>query len=443
MIRRLIDFANQHRLFSQGDRILAAVSGGADSMVMLHLLYEAGVLGGVAHINYRLRGNDSELDEYLVQKVSARLNVPFFLNRLEQGWENGRRESLQMAARELRYKWFEELLEKNKFSVVATAHHLDDQAENILLQVSKGMNFTGFLGIPEKNERIIRPMLFTDRREILNYANANGVEWREDRSNKSDDYQRNFIRNKIIPLLRDINPSFSDSIDQGKWKASGVFELYKNQLAEIRKKLVSTEPDGGIRISLLPIKNFRFRGSVLYHLISEYGFNPVVCSAVADGPELQSGTEFFSATHRLVVDRGQIFLTLRNNDDSGDFPVQISGVGCFTAGNHQLNFSEIAHLSPLAADASVAVLDASKLQFPLEWRKWQPGDSFVPLGMTGHKKVSDLLIDEKIPVSKKDQVTVLLSGNSIVWVVGLRISQEFCLNDATTHAWRIEYASIL
>lgn len=443
MVQRLIDFASHHSLFHKGDRILAAVSGGLDSMVMLHLLYEAGVLGGVAHINYRLRGNDSELDQRLVQEVAVRLNIPFFLNRLEQGWENNRCDSLQMAAREIRYKWFAELLEKNPFSFVATAHHLDDQAENILMQVSKGMNFTGFLGIPEKNDRVIRPMLFTGRLEILNYAKANGVEWREDRSNESDNYQRNFIRNKIIPLLKEINPSFSDSVDQGKWKASGVFELFKTHLAELRQKSISIEADGSIRVSLNPIKGFRFQGSVLYHLISGYGFNPGICSAVADEPRPQPGTEFYSPTHRLVVDREQIFLTLRTDDTLNGFPVSITGAGIFKVGGHQIGFSESIPVWPIITEDSVAILDTDKLKFPLEWRKWQSGDSFVPLGMTGHKKVSDLLIDEKIPVSKKDQVTVLISGNSIAWVVGLRISQEFCLDASTIKAWRIEYAGIL
>lgn len=443
LFSQFLDFNRRLKLFSQGDRVLAAVSGGADSMVMLHLLKEAGVLGGVAHINYRLRGDDSELDEQLVEQTAAEMKVPFFIRRQERGWEEACQDSLQMEARKIRYNWFAELLDEHLFNFVATAHHLDDQAENILLQVSKGMNFTGFMGIAEKHGRVIRPMLFALRQEILNHAIKNGVHWREDQSNQTDDYQRNFIRNNIVPLLKQINPSFSESVEYGKWKASGIFELFQNQVLQLREKLLVPESDGSVRISLDALRKYRFQGSVLYHLIEQYGFHPRVCASIEEGSPLQSGTEFVSPSHRLIVDRGQIFLTPRVTASSNGFPVTITTPGSYAAGNQNIHLMEAAPVIPSGKLNAIAVFDGDMLQFPLEWRRWQPGDSFIPLGMSGHKKVSDFLIDEKVPVPQKEQVTVLVCGDKIAWVVGMRISQEFCLKDASMRAWRLEYVGNL
>lgn len=436
---RFQEFASSHQLFRKGDRILAAVSGGVDSMVMLHLLKEAGVLAGVAHVNYALRGSDSDKDMELVEETAKKFSVPFHLLKLDPGWEKNRTDSIQMDARAIRYKWFNEILDHQGLDNCATAHHMDDQAETILLQVIKGMPFTGFMGIAEQHDRVIRPLLFASRLEIEEFAREHQVTWREDVSNETDAYQRNIIRHHIMPVVKQVNPSFINSIEAGKIKASGAFELFRRQLELLRKEFLLEHEDNSFRIPLVPLRAYKFPGSVLFHLIEDFGFHISICTTIFQSPAPQSGTAFMSATHQLVIDRDQIFIFPKSKHVNQPLSVLIHGSGTYSGGAKQMTLTACDPVLPVHSSEKVAFLDADALQFPLEWRGWQAGDEFIPLGMTGHKKVSDLLIDEKIPVFEKKQVTVLVSDNRIVWVVGIRISQEFCLRPKTKRAWKLEY----
>ena len=446
---RFRQYAAQQKLFQNGDRILAAVSGGLDSMVLMHLLHQEGLLAAVAHVNYCLRGVDSDGDQHLVEVECARLGVPCFTKKMEEGWlhdhfENlsGKGNSLQMAARNIRYGWFQELLVNRRLAVVATAHHLDDQAETVLMNTIKGMPFTGFLGIHVKNGSVIRPLMFATREQIRLYAEDSGLKWREDSSNSSMDYQRNLIRHKVIPALKEINPSFPVSMELGKFKNAGIYELFQIERDRLKKELVRVHTDGQMTISKMELNKFRNPGAVLFHLIEDLGFPMDTCLQVGSEPEIQSGKYFLSTTHRLVVDRNEIILAPKSTKEASDFPVMITAPGLTQADGCALLIEESSCQIPEVSDVHLAVLDADKLVFPLEWRHWEPGDYVTPLGMSGRKKISDLLVDTKTPIPVKENVTVLLSGGKIAWVPGIRISNEFRLTDKSVRAYRLEYRKV-
>lgn len=446
---RFRQYATQQKLFQNGDRVLAAVSGGVDSMVLLHLLHQEGLLAAVAHVNYSLRGAESSDDQHLVETECARLGVPCFTKRMEEGWlhdrfENlsGKGDSLQMAARNIRYEWFQKLLVNQRLDVVATAHHLDDQAETVFMNTIKGMPFTGFLGIPVKNGSVIRPLMFATREQIRHFAETSDLTWREDSSNFSTDYQRNLIRHKVIPTLKEINPSFPESMEVGKFKNAGIYELFQIERDRLKKELVRVNADGLLTISKLELNKFRNPGSVLFHLIEDLGFSVDTCLHVSLEPGDQSGKFFLSNTHRLVVDRYEIILTPKSTRGASDFPVVITASGFTQAEGHSLRIEESPCQIPEGSDVNLAVLDADKLVFPLEWRRWEAGDYFTPLGMSGRKKISDLLVDRKTPIPVKENVTVLLSGGKIAWVPGIQISNEFRLTDESVRAYRLEYRKL-
>ena len=446
---RFRQYAAQQKLFQNGYRVLAAVSGGVDSMVLLHLLHQEGILAAVAHVNYSLRGAESSDDQQLVEAECARLGVPCFTKRMEEGWlhdhfENlgGQGDSLQMAARNIRYQWFQELLVNQRLDVVATAHHLDDQAEMVFMNTIKGMSFTGFLGIPVKNGSVIRPLLFATREQIRHFAETSGLKWREDSSNFSTDYQRNLIRHKVIPALKEINPSFPESMELGKVKNAGIYELFQIERDRLKKEMVRVNEDGQLTISKMELNKFRNPGAVLFHLIEDLGFSVNTCLQVSLEPGDQSGKHFLSKTHRLVVDRHEIILTLKSTRASSDFPLMITTPGFTQADGYSLHIEESLCRIPEFPNVNLAVLDADKLAFPLEWRRWESGDYFTPLGMSGRKKISDMLVDMKTPVPVKENVTVLLSGGKIAWVPGIRISNEFRLTDESVRAYRLEYGKL-
>lgn len=434
---RFYKFTVKQKLFKAGDRVLAAVSGGLDSMVLMHLLHKAGVLAGVAHVNYRLRGEDSELDQGFVEEISKSFGIPFFVKVLPSDWKNNLSGSLQMEAREIRYDWFEQLKANYNFNSIATAHHLDDQAETVILQITKGLNFTGFFGIQVRSGNVIRPLLFSDRNDLLTFAKDSGIAWREDQSNKSNDYQRNLIRNKVLPVLKEINPSVTDSLEIGKFKSLGIYELFQQKLNEIKNELVVENFNGTWSILRERIASFKNPSSVLYHLIENFGFHYSICDQVIN-PNIQSGKAFYSDEFILLVDRKYFFISKRSTRSNHGFQL-ISGYGKIEMGNQELHLFECDCGKPKKSLSNEIIIDLDKINFPLIWRFWQPGDAFIPLGMRSHKKISDLLIDEKYSILQKDQVTVLVSGDKIVWVVGVRLSEEFKITPDSSRAVCIRY----
>ncbi len=407
-----------------GANILAAISGGLDSVVLLHLLHLRGAKTGVAHCNFGLRGHESDGDEEFVRKLAKRYNFPFYRTgfcTLQHAEENGI--STQMAARELRYTWFEEIRRQHQFDFIATAHHLNDSLETVLLNLLRGTGPAGLRGIAEEAGNIIRPLINTSREEITEFARHHNLTWREDSSNQSDYYKRNFLRQHIIPQLQQLNPNLLQTMSQTMQRMTDATELIRDKAAEVKKQAVTDlNKQVWIKTGLLPKKGLPL---LLHELIKKYGFSYLQATEISKNLNAHSGKQHLSPTHRLLIDRQQLIISpLAEPDQNPEYKIEKLTTE-LDLGDHKLLFGHfyVDDFAPKKS-ADVAALDADKLNFPLRLRKWQPGDKFRPLGMRGQKKVSDFLIDQKVPVTEKEHVYVLVSGSEIVWLVGYRIGDR-------------------
>ena len=429
MLEQFLIHINQNDLCERSDTVLLAVSGGVDSMAMLYLFREAGFQVGVAHCNFQLRGKESEADEEFVSLVCKELDVPFYSRRFETeayAWENTL--SIQMAARELRYAWFEELLIKNGYRCLATGHHFDDSIETILLNLTRGSATDGLAGIPLKNGNVIRPLLFATRKQIEKYAVAKGIVWREDLSNMTDDYQRNFIRHQVVPKLKELNPSLEVTWQSGIEKIYGDLALLHHAFADWKKQFI-TESVEKITIQKDAFLSFPRGGSLLWRYIKNFGFNFEQSKEIITSLYGQPGKRFFSPTHLLVVDRDLLIIsTVQHNWNEVVIDKRQS---LFQLGPWKLSL-ELSHGLPEIFIENEAYIDESQLTFPLRWRKWKAGDVFIPLGMEHKKKLSDFFIDKKVSVADKELVTVLESEGKIAWVAGHRIDDRFKVTSKTT-----------
>jgi tRNA(Ile)-lysidine synthase len=433
-------FISEKKLFLPEDRVLAAVSGGVDSMVMAELLHLARFNVTVAHVNFGLRGFDSDEDEALVAQWCMERNITFLSRKLPpQSYQREHKTSIQIAARVLRYDWFSTLADQHQFSSILTAHHLDDQVETVLMQLLNGQLVTGVMGIPLVNELVKRPMMFADRNQIMEFALAQNIKWRDDASNNTDAYLRNKIRHHVIPQLKEINPGLTETIEKGVWKARGAFELYRTGLAVTNEKLFF-EDTGLTKISKNELVKFKTPDAVLFHLLHSYGFTVDVCRQLTSESLDHIGSVFHSDGFELSVDREFLFVRPLGSAEKHQ-PVPVSGEGEFILLNQRLTCRF--NLPSIDVDPNCACLDSAKLEFPLTWRLWLPGDEFMPLGMQHQKKLSDFLVDEKIPIAVKTGVSVLLSGGRIAWVVGYRISDEFKVSPETERIFRIQKTQIL
>jgi len=418
------DYIQRHDLAGVGDRVLLAVSGGVDSMVLLSLFREAGFTVGVAHGNFHLRGRESDGDESFVSEYCARHGVPFFCKRFEtKNYAERHGISVQMAARELRYRWFDELLEDGHYHWLATAHHLNDNVETVLLRWSHGSGIDQLTGIPRKNGRVIRPLLFATREDIVTYARDTGIAWREDSSNLATHYQRNFIRHEVIPRLKEINPSLEQTFGLSLEKLQGAADLMHRGLEQLRDSMTIREGKS-VRIDknlllLLPHPAF-----VCYEWFKDLGFEFDRCKQmIASAKSGEIGTRFFSLSHVAVVDREQIIVSHRNTEEYHDVLVE-EWQDKVALGPWIMHF-RVERGNTISEAANLATVDSTNIRFPLLWRRWKAGDKFKPLGMSQTKKVSDFLIDVQVPLTEKERVTVVLSGEDIVWVAGYRIDERY------------------
>ena len=428
MIDQLKRFVLQKNLLARHDRVLIAVSGGLDSMVLLHLMKQMEVEIAVAHCNFQLRGDDSDGDEEFVRSHCERNQIPFLCKRFDTNiYATENKLSIQMAARELRYAWFEELIEGKGFTKLATAHHFNDSIETMMLNWVRGAGIEGLRGILHTRNYIIRPLLFATREEINSYAANHQITWREDISNQTDDYQRNFIRHQVVPQLKRINVSLETTVRQSLVKVDDEWAFYVKSVEDWQKKF-KKEEGSVIKVSKEGFSHPAHGASLLWHSVKSLGFTYDQCVEACEIKDGQVGKQFVSGTHKLVVDRDYFISTPLENHWS-DTAIQL-GQSKADLGPWRLDIREATEIKP-SDDPLTAVLDLEKLSFPLTWRKWRAGDHFYPLGMAHRKKISDFLIDRKISVGEKDAVTVLESTGEIVWVVGHRIDNRFRLTSST------------
>jgi tRNA(Ile)-lysidine synthase len=439
VLEQFLNHIERFKLCTPSDSILLAVSGGVDSMTMLYLFRAAGFNVAVAHCNFQLRGKESEEDEKFVQEVSKELGVQVFVRRFETesfAWERGL--SIQMAARDLRYAWFEELLKVHSFQWLATGHHFDDTMETILLNLTKGSSTDGLGGIPVKNGNIIRPLLFATRAQVEKFASENGIAWREDQSNLTDDYQRNFVRHQIIPRLKELNPSLEATWQLGIEKIQGDLDLLHHAFNDWKNKHVA-ETNDRTTIQKKAFEELAVPAAVLWRFIKIYAFNFEQAREIIHAIKGQPGKRFLSHTHLLVVDRDVLIIT--------PHPQEFNAVNIgqdhrqANLGPWKLHLSNGIAQAPSAGKMEAA-LDADELTYPLVWRQWKNGDSFQPLGMNHRKKISDFLVDNKLSLADKKAITVLESDGRIAYVVGWRIDDRFKITPQTKRVLNIRVEKV-
>lgn len=412
MQKDFVQFIEKHNLCAPGQPVFVAVSGGIDSMVLLHLFRSAGYSVTAVHVNFKLRGEESDEDEVFVKNRCGHWGIPFLAKAVEtKNYATNNGVSIQMAARDLRYEWFHELLRSRDGSVLATAHHVNDSGETMLLNIVRGTGLDGLTGIPVMNEGIIRPLAFASRDDINKYAADNEITWREDESNLDDHYQRNFVRHRVMSLLKEINPSLDNTLSKNFSRLGAERELMERSVAQLKGDFL-LDKEHNIRISKKALQGFIHKSGVLLRMIEQFGFNFSTADSIVAAMDGQPGKMFYSGTHALVVDRDDLIISAS----------QIPEVDFTTYETTDTGYSN---------DPDVAHLDADKVIHPLEMRRWKEGDSFQPLGMKGTKKVSDFLIDEKISVIDKQNVFVLTSNNQIAWLVGHRIDERFKITSQT------------
>lgn len=428
MIRRFKQFVTDNCLFNKNHSLLATVSGGVDSCVMLHLLALCHFKVTIAHCNFKLRGADSDGDEQFVRHLAAKYNMPFYSISFDtHNYATEHKLSIEMAARELRYNWFNQLVGELKIDFILTAHHLNDNIETMLLNLCRGTGINGITGIATINGNIVRPLLFATRAEIEEYAMLNKLEFRTDITNLSDEYQRNIIRHQIVPVLKQINPSFEERMGKNLKQINQAANIY-NWYVTNAKTAITKQCGEQFIIDSKALLKQPFSTTILFECINNFGFNTTQAEAIMPIIGQKSGNVFFSATHKLLIDRNQIIIKPNN-------PKACVNMVCNNLSSlSQLGFS--VQIVPIAnfklnKNKNVACFDFDKLTLPITIRNWQHGDYFFPLGMNRAKKLSDFFIDNKINLFDKEETLVLVSENKIAWVVGFRPDNRFKVDSTT------------
>jgi len=434
-------YIRDEKLFAETDKLVLAVSGGADSMVLLKLFQQCNYEFCVAHCNFKLRGAESDGEEVFIRDYCGEHGIELFVKQFDTR-EYAQLEgiSIEMAARELRYGWFEELRQHLNYDYLVTAHHRDDLIETMLINLSRGTGIRGLSGIQAKNGFVVRPMLFAAREEILAYAEENKLPYKHDSSNDELIYQRNIIRHQVIPLFESINPAFRKNAAKTASILKETTAVYQQRLNEIRADL-KVEGEGICRLNIERLKTLQPQRTMLFELLHPYGFNAEQIQEIADSLDGEAGKSFFSKTHRLVKDRSELLITELETAAAQRYYIEED---CEAISEPvSLRFETIAK-SPafrFSTNPMVADLDCSKLQFPLILKKWEQGEYFVPLGMSGMKKLSDFFIDEKMSIPEKESAWILYSGKKVVWVLGRRIDDRFKITRDTKEVLRISIHS--
>lgn len=417
--------------FLENSRFFVAVSGGIDSMVLVHLFQHFKFEFGLLHCNFKLRGEESEADMRFIHDYANENNLNLkigFFETAKIAFEM--KTSIQVAARELRYSWFYEQMEENNAFFVATAHHADDNLETFIINLSRGTGLDGLTGIPEINDKIIRPLLPFSRKEIEDYAKKHHLKWREDSSNASDKYLRNKIRHQLIPVLKDLNPNFLESFQNTQSFLQNSQELVKDAAYIVYKEVV-TENDSEIRFNVEALKQISHYKSYLYEWLKDFGFK--AWNDIYNLVDAQSGKQVFSENYRLLKDRN--FLILQKIEDSNTEIYFVAENQIEVKIPLNITFEMVKYISKL--QNTTIFVDKNLLQFPLSIRKHNEGDFFYPAGMKGKKKISKFFKDEKMSLIEKEKTWLLCSKNEIIWVMGKRADERFVATEATENILKI------
>lgn len=415
----------------QEQPFLLACSGGVDSVVLAHLCAKINLDFALVHCNFKLRDADSDADERFVEQLALDLGKKYFSSSFDTvGYIKTNKVSVQMAARELRYNWFNKLLDTTQYALVVTAHQADDNLETFIINLSRGTGIEGLIGIPAQTEAIARPLLPFSREQILAYAAAENITWREDVSNAETKYLRNKIRHKILPQLKELHPTFLENFEKTQHYLRQTGRVSQQHISKLKAEIFE-EKDSVIAIRIAELKKLNPVNDYLYGLFSEYGFTQ--WEDIANLIAAMSGKEVLSKTHRLVKNREHLLL---------------QSLSQITSEKYKILESQTTIVNPIYIDFQLVktieessrnyiYVDKSTLTFPLILRKWEEGDSFHPYGMRGKKKLSKFFKDEKVDVISKAEQWLLCSNDKIVWVVGKRADDRFKVSEETQEILKI------
>ncbi|MGC9470475.1 MAG: tRNA lysidine(34) synthetase TilS [Bacteroidales bacterium] len=414
-------------------RIMLAVSGGVDSVVMTHLFMQTDLKCGIAHCNFMLREKEADEDEFFVKTLASMYGVPFFSEHFEtRQYAGENRLSVQMAARQLRYAWFEQLCRENRYDLVALAHNRSDQVETLLINLARGTGIRGMTGMKVLQGNLFRPLLFAGRKEILQYARNHNLSFREDSSNQETYYTRNRIRHYIIPEFTEMNPRFEETMVENIERFTETEELFLYSLEIIRKRLLVQQGDRSM-IKLDELMKTPATRTVLHELLKEFHFSPAQADDVFHALSSSPGKQFHSHTHRLIKDREALILVPRQEEDEEQEMYYIEeGTGTLEE-PIRISFRTLENTPgyTIPSDPDIACVDRDLITFPLILRKWKKGDYFYPFGMNALKKLSDFFIDRKYSLVDKEKTWILAMGDRIIWIVGDRIDHRFRITGET------------
>jgi tRNA(Ile)-lysidine synthase len=434
MIENLKNHLNQNLPFLKGKKLLLAVSGGLDSMVLTHLFKQLDYNICIAHCNFNLRGEESNEDESFIKDYAAKENLEIFTTRFDTAlFAADNKVSIQVAARRLRYIWFSQLLQEHSLDYLLTAHHLEDSLETFLINFTRGTGLEGLTGIPQQNDNVIRPLLPFTRSELEVYANKNTIQWQEDSSNASNKYLRNKLRHDVVPVLKSLNTSFMDSFADTLYHLQQSQSLVADASILIYRQVVA-ERDNQKIINIAELKRLPNYKAYMYQWLSPLGFT--AWEDIYALVEAQSGKRVLSTSFKIYKNRDSLIVAPLANELNMVFEIQ--------EGQHEINDPIKLTFEPVnkklkTYGGSIIYVDAQKLKFPLFVRRWEEGDTFQPLGMNGNKKkVSKYFKDEKMSLSDKEDTWLLLSDNQILWVIGKRADERFKTEQTTTQIIKIE-----
>jgi tRNA(Ile)-lysidine synthase len=420
----------KNRLFRTENRVLLAVSGGIDSMVMSHLFIKLGMRTGIAHCNFSLRGAESDKDEELVRKFAGKNKIPFYSVRFktkEYSAEKGI--SVQMAARYLRYEWFEKIREENNYDLIAVGHNLNDNIETLIINLTRGTGLTGLAGMRPASDRVIRPLLFASRKRIEKYCVDNQIPYREDRSNVDTKYTRNKIRHKVLPVLMEINPSIEETLNETAERVAGADEILASYIDRIRRE-ISSERDGITLFDVKKLLSLKPLKPYLFEIFAPFGITSGTTDDLVYLLTGQSGKKILTRSHRIIRNRKELLIYPLTGDRKENYI--INSIEDLTSFTGIVSAGIITRPSDynIPDNQNIACIDFDKIKFPLMIRRWKSGDLFYPL--------SDHFTDRKFSLVQKEQAMILESDSKIVWIIGERLDDRFRVTESTSRILRIE-----
>jgi len=407
-------------------------------VIMTDLFYKAGYKCSILHCNFNLRDEESDGDEAFVRSLAASYDMPVYTQGFEtEDYAAEEGLSIQMAARKLRYDWFEDISSNPGIEVIATAHNMNDSIETVLINLNRGTGIKGLTGIPVKNSKFIRPILNITRSEIVEYAREKDLSYREDSSNASRKYHRNKIRHDVIPVMEQINPAFIRTMYENMSRISEGYEIFQ-QTVELKRKELFINKQTHLQIDISSLQSLTPLSTWLYELFSIYNFTKDQCTSIELILDSDSGKQFVSTTHSLYKDRDHLLLIEAEDESFQRYYIDSPGSKVSLPFAMDIDLVDIQAIGEFPDTQKIAFLDFEKLNFPLTIRKWLHGDHFYPLGMNQMKKVSDFFIDTKVPVPVKKRTWMLASGRNIVWIMGQRIDDRYKISDKTQQVLKLQ-----